>query len=99
MKLHRYILVFFDAFLVVLCFFLALFLRFEGDIPTENMNNYLTLIPMIAGISGVTFVAIDLYNRLWEYASVKELVAIVKAVSISVAILIISVYFLNLGKL
>jgi len=88
-----------DVFLVVLCFFLALFLRFEGDIPVEYANNYVTLVPVIIGISGVTFVVVDLYNRLWEYASIKELVAIVKAVSISIGIMIIAIYFLNLGKL
>lgn len=99
MKLHRYILVILDVFLVVLSFYLAHLLRFEWIVPPENMNSLVTLIPIIAGISAVTFVVIDLYNRLWEYASIQELLAIVKAVSISIGALIISVYFLELARM
>jgi|LSQX01.1.fsa_nt_gb FlaA1/EpsC-like NDP-sugar epimerase len=99
MKLHRYILVVLDVFLVVLSFYLAHLLRFEWLIPPENLEKLVTLIPVIAGISAVTFVIVDLYNRLWEYASIQELVDIVKAVSISVGALVISVYFLDLVRL
>lgn len=99
MKLHRYILVVLDVIFVVLSFYLAHLLRFEWIIPPENMTGLVALIPIIAGVSAVTFVIIDLYNRLWEYASIKELIAIVKAVSISIGILVIAVYFLDLVKL
>lgn len=99
MKLHRYILVVLDVFLVVLSFYLAHLLRFEWIVPPENMNSLLSLIPIIGGISAVAFVIIDLYNRLWEYASIQELLAIVKAVSISIGALIISVYFLDLARM
>jgi len=99
MKLHRYILVVLDVFFVVLSFYLAHLLRFEWIIPPENINSLVALIPIIAGISAITFVIIDLYNRLWEYASIQELVAIVKAVTISIGALIITVYFLDLVRL
>ncbi len=99
MKPHRYILVILDVFLVVLSFYLALVLRFEWAIPQDYLNNFITLIPIIVGVTCVAFVIIDLYNRLWEYASIHELISIVKAVSVAVGSFFILVYILDLVKL
>jgi FlaA1/EpsC-like NDP-sugar epimerase len=91
-KLISFSLLLIDALIVTLVAYLALFIRFEGKIAP----NYLSLIhhylPLIIFIGIGTFYLFGLYNRMWQYASIGELISIVGAISVSsVLILIINV--------
>lgn len=99
MKFNRYILVILDVFLVILSFYMALLLRFEWIIPAEHMERFIQLLPVIAALFALSFIVVDLYNRLWEYASIQELLVIIKAVSVGMVVLLIAVYVVNLVKL
>lgn len=99
MKYNRYIFVVLDVILLLVAFYCALLLRFEWIIPPEHMASFEALLPVIAIIAALSFIIVDLYNRLWEYASIQELVVIVKAVTVSILVLFAAVYLLNLSKL
>jgi FlaA1/EpsC-like NDP-sugar epimerase len=79
-----------DASIVALVSYLAFFIRFEGKIDPHYFSlikHYLVLsIIIVIG----TFYLFGLYKRMWQYASVGELLAIIGAVSIS-AVLIFGV--------
>lgn len=77
---------FFDLLIVLASAFLALFLRFDGDIPSNYIKNTIMTIPALLIIRFITFYCMKLYNIIWKYASVKEFLTIVIAVLISSAI-------------
>lgn len=72
--------------LVFLASFVGSFaLRF--DAPSAPFGEYLTrfiwVAPLVVGSRAITFVALGLYQRVWRYASVAELQALVVAVLVS----------------
>jgi FlaA1/EpsC-like NDP-sugar epimerase len=72
-------LVLLDSFLICLALFLSLWFRFEGNIAPQYVNAFRYLAPLGAGIGAVSLYGFRLYHRLWQYASIGELEAIVKA--------------------
>lgn len=70
-----------DAFLIAASLSLSLLLRFDFQIPELYYTRYWELLPVIVGIRILCFYCFGLYRRLWQYASVEELVAVVLAVT------------------
>ncbi|SDL04900.1 polysaccharide biosynthesis protein [Halarsenatibacter silvermanii] len=64
-----------DLLLLNICLALSYYLRFEG-----GWLNYfeLSYIPVITVIGVIIFNLSRLYNRLWEYASIGELISVIK---------------------
>src|SRR6266850_361229 len=81
-------LVFFDAIVTVVSLVLSLALRF--DAPSALFDIYLVaflpFIPVLVVSRLVVFVALRLYQRVWRYASVDELIAVVLGSVLSSAI-------------
>lgn len=83
---RMYFLMAIDAVIINLSFFLALWLRFDGEIPLEYLENFRRMAPFFT-IALLTFFYIFwLYNRLWQYASTEELLSIVGAVTAGIAV-------------
>lgn len=55
-----------DVLLVILSYFLAFLLRFQGDLPAINVTPFYKLIPFIAVATVVLFEILDLYKRDWK---------------------------------
>jgi FlaA1/EpsC-like NDP-sugar epimerase len=72
-----------DLVIIALVPMLAVFIRFDGDFEPVYFNQMVKLLPAILVISMSAFFAMGLYNRLWRYASIREMVAIICAVSLS----------------
>lgn len=82
-----------DGILVNLAFLLALWLRFEGEVPVKHLDSYRELAPYFTVIWLGCFFAFGLYRRLWQYASLGELLSIVYSVSLGTVINIALTYF------
>jgi FlaA1/EpsC-like NDP-sugar epimerase len=82
-----------DIVLVNTALLLALWLRFEGAIPHQYIVSYQQLAPVFTIVWLACFYGLGLYHRLWQYASVGELVNVVSAVSVGTLIKIAFVYF------
>ncbi len=74
-----------DLIAVTSSFILSLALRF--DAPSDRFIQFLTayvwLIPLLIVTRIVAFVVFRLYQRVWHYASVDELLAVVAAIAVS----------------
>ncbi|MDF2614070.1 MAG: nucleoside-diphosphate sugar epimerase [Clostridia bacterium] len=82
MKRYKILLILFDAILINLAFFLALWLRVEFTIPSKFLvafRNSVLIMPLIQ--IGV-FMFFKIYNILWRYTSTKELFKLASAVLI-----------------
>lgn len=92
-------LILIDAVLVNIALYLALIIRFDGyvEIPAQFMESFYSLAPVFTVIAISCFYALGLYKRLWQYASIGELVVIISAVSIAAAVKVSVTYFIMEG--
>lgn len=90
-------LVLLDIVILAVVPFLSLFIRFEGDLKEP----YFTLIKFwdayIVLVSIVVFFVYKMYRRIWQYARLHDLIAIVGAVTLSTGIVFLSFIFFNIS--
>jgi len=85
MKLNRErtVLMFFDILFINLTLWVSFTVRFEGNIPIVYRNNWLYYAVVVTSLRMVCFYVFGLYNSLWGYSSLPEMIQIIKAVSSS----------------
>jgi FlaA1/EpsC-like NDP-sugar epimerase len=74
-----------DVTAIVLSYVGSLALRFDAPSPqfTEYFDRYWWVAPLLVLVRTLTFIGFGLYQRVWRFASVAELVSIVLAVGAS----------------
>jgi FlaA1/EpsC-like NDP-sugar epimerase len=87
-------LLLFDAVATVASFVISLGLRF--DAPSRQFSEYLVAflwaVPLLLGVRLAAFLFFRLYQRVWLYASVDELIAVVLAVASSSLVAYVAIY-------
>ncbi len=83
-RLRQFLLLFFDIIAIHLAFFLAFYIRFEGQLFSNAsaqvfFNLYLQSALAITLIKLTIFAVFRMYNSLWRYASIEELIQVVLA--------------------
>jgi len=73
---------FVDMAFIALSYYLAFLLRFEGTIGSSIKEYYLTTIPLVLAIKMGIFYLSGLYKGAWRYASVSDVVRMLKAVAL-----------------
>jgi FlaA1/EpsC-like NDP-sugar epimerase len=92
-RYRRLIIVLLDLVLCVVSFWLAFYIRFEGNIPHIHLPVFLKNLPLIVGIRFVCFWFFGLYRGIWRYASINDLVNLFKAIISSTILFILFVVF------
>jgi len=84
-----------DFMLICISYYAAYLLRFEGKIAAADFSLLMTSLPWLIVARLICFYYFGLYRGLWRYISIKDLVAIFKATSVSsvVVILILTLFF------
>lgn len=77
--LTKFFLMLIDTIIIILSAFLAVFLRFDGDVPYNYLQNTITSLPALVAARLITFYFLKLYSRVWRYASIREFSIIVVA--------------------
>lgn len=72
-----------DLLIVFFSIYSSYYFRFNGIIPAEYIQQYQIYIIVSAIIGPLCMVYFKLYNRIWQYASVGEILSIFKAVVLS----------------
>ncbi len=69
------LLIFLDAILVVVSYYISILIRFEGNlIGRISQHIYLLLLSMVI-IKLFVYLILGLYNSLWRYAGINELIS------------------------
>ena len=72
-------------------------IRFDGIVPKQFMDSFFKVAPIFTLIGLISFYIFGLYHRLWQYASIGELLVVVYGVTLAITINITFVYFLIEG--
>jgi len=93
------LLVMVDAVLIIMAIYVTLLLRFEGNVPLEYFKNFLDLIPLVTITHIFFLIGMKLYSRIWEYASIGEMTAIIRAVTYAMAVTVLFIYIFQVPGL
>ncbi len=95
--IRRLFLIILDVILINIASFSALFIRFDfrlGQIPTNYSEAVLSYIIINTVTTIIIFFLFRLYNSLWRYAGIDELVNIIFACTLSGGLQLIGMHFL-----
>ncbi len=70
-----------DIGIINITLYLSLVLRFDSDIPLQYFALFKETYIVVTIIALCSFLVFNLYNRIWKYASIDELISIVLATS------------------
>ncbi|MDT8287168.1 MAG: nucleoside-diphosphate sugar epimerase/dehydratase [Elusimicrobiales bacterium] len=87
-----------DIGAVALAYWLAFGLRFDFRWPGNEWYNFTSTLPIVVALRLSAFYYFGLYRGLWRYASINELVSIVKAVVVSQFLIMAAVLFVRHGS-
>ncbi|MBQ1461866.1 MAG: polysaccharide biosynthesis protein, partial [Selenomonas sp.] len=82
-------LILIDAVILAVVPIIALLLRYDGVIPNAEYATFRACLPWRVLINLGIFYFYGLYHRIWHYARIRDLIAIIGAVSISQAVIFI----------
>lgn len=89
----RALIILADLALMSFSYYLSFLLISDWVLSPENAARFLTTLPLILLVRFSVFSYFGLYSGVWRYASLSDLVRILKAVSISTAMLVIPLFF------
>jgi FlaA1/EpsC-like NDP-sugar epimerase len=84
-----------DLILISLAIFLAFFLRFEGSIPTKHFSNIWGMISLALIFSLPIFYFSKIYSFSWTYFGSREIISLIRAITISFLMLTTSLFILR----
>jgi FlaA1/EpsC-like NDP-sugar epimerase len=90
-----YILFILDAFLVAFSWYFAHLLRFNFLLPEDTVFILWRILPLIIIIKLFCFYFFDLYQGMWRYTSLSDLIGIFKSCTSSTLIIILMILFIH----
>lgn len=88
-----WIMIFGDAFLLTASYFFAYYLRFDGNIPSREMGNFVRTVQWIVPLKLVCFYFFGLYKEMWRYTSLQDLKSLISACAASSVIIVLVLLF------
>lgn len=79
---RKWALLIIDAILVNFALITALFIRFDTAVPDTSWEAFFTYAAIFTAVRLGCYYLFGLYNRMWQYASIGELVSTIKSVSL-----------------
>lgn len=89
------LLVIMDMLIICIAIYSSYLFRFNGHIPAEYISQYFVYTSISIAICTFSMFYFKLYNRIWQYASVGEMISIAKAVTISCVLSSIMTYVIT----
>lgn len=97
-----WIIVIFDSFLLIGAHFLAYFVRFDGVLSYEQLQQAIAALPVLLLVKIPTFYVAGLYQGMWRFTSLVDMHKIFKATfassSLLVTIIVLTTRFAGLSR-
>jgi UDP-GlcNAc:undecaprenyl-phosphate GlcNAc-1-phosphate transferase len=91
---RRVVEVLLDVVLVSLAYYAAYWLRFDGEMPDQQLQIFIRTLPLVVVAEIVFFLLGGMYRGVWRYTGVSDIVAIARAVLLAAAAGTLSVFAL-----
>ena len=96
---RQWVIVAHDLVMAALSFAAAFVLRFgTADLEPARLAALLQGIPLFAVIAAVSFTVFGVYREVWRYASIGNLLNIMKAATLAILIFFLAAFTLNLSR-
>jgi len=82
-----------DTVLVALAYYSAYLLRFDGDLPGEQIAIFIRTLPPLVAIHILSFLICGVYKGIWRYSGINELATLAVAVFVGSAVNGLAVLF------
>jgi FlaA1/EpsC-like NDP-sugar epimerase len=86
-------LISFDACLAIVSLYLAFLLRFDFNVPENEIKLFYSLSPLIIFCRLSSYYFFSFYSRLWQYSTLEDLILIIQAVSVGSILIFASTFF------
>jgi UDP-GlcNAc:undecaprenyl-phosphate GlcNAc-1-phosphate transferase len=83
MHKRRILEVLVDVVLICLAYVTSFVIRFDGGIPPDHYRVLVQSLQVILPLKLLVFASFGLYSGIWRYVGMRDLIAIIKAVSLS----------------
>ncbi|MEM7179638.1 MAG: nucleoside-diphosphate sugar epimerase/dehydratase [Spirochaetota bacterium] len=83
---RRYLILPLDIIFMLISYFLAHLIRYESLAFLNNLQNFLISMAIVVGIQTVIFAFSNIYRSIWAYASIHDLLEIIKTTLLSVLV-------------
>lgn len=93
-----YVVIISDIILTILSYWLSYLLRFNFTVPSIYEHVFFRSFPVLLLIRVICFHAFGLYKGVWRYASINDLLRILKAITLSTIIFSAYVFFYFRGE-
>ena len=85
-----------DLIMIPVAWLGAYWLRFNlSEIPSPYLDQALTVLPIVVILQGAVFWYLGLYRGVWRFASIPDLIRIMKATIVGVGILAVAIFLLT----
>lgn len=76
-----------DVFVVGMAYAAALMLRFDAEVPRQNLDFVLKVFPLIALVYVVANLLFGVYRTVWAYGSLGDILALLRPVVVATAVI------------
>jgi UDP-GlcNAc:undecaprenyl-phosphate GlcNAc-1-phosphate transferase len=94
MAIRKALEVLIDTILICVSYFTAYLLRFDGTIIDGTLELFVNTLPLVIIIKIVALYLFGAYRAIWKFVSIREILDIAKAITISFLLAIVSITFL-----
>jgi FlaA1/EpsC-like NDP-sugar epimerase len=99
LKYRKLLIIAVQSTIIPVSYFLAFGLRFDFEIPPNQIENFLKTVPLLIAIRLLLLYYFDLFSGWWRYVSTEDIAKITKAILLSSICFIVSVvFFFNLNS-
>ncbi|WP_148867471.1 polysaccharide biosynthesis protein [Thermosediminibacter litoriperuensis] len=93
---HKFLLFLIDILIINIACLFSFYIRFDGEIPALYTIRFLQSRPALTVINIITFMIFNLYNRIWRFASIGELLSIISATTVGTMAVLLYTFMMNI---
>ncbi|MEW6606951.1 MAG: nucleoside-diphosphate sugar epimerase/dehydratase [bacterium] len=93
LKNKQYLSLIADGVMSVIILYLAFWVRFGGHLTNIEFDQFYTVLPVFILVRLASFYFFGLYRGLWRYASLQDFIIIIQAVTCSIIVMVVIIFF------
>ncbi len=86
--LQKFFELFIDLILIVIAYFAAYLIRYEGAMTRPLMSQFVQTLPIVIVVKIIVFAYFGLYQTIWRHVGIRDFINILKGVGASAVIIV-----------